>query len=40
MDIEVHPFQQRLNKIELEKLKKRSFTIRNKKKDKTLRGYQ
>ena len=35
MDVEVNLLQQRFNKIELEKLKKRSFTLKNMKKAKT-----
>ena len=34
MDVEVKLLQQRFNKIELEKVKKRSFMLRNRKKGK------
>ena len=37
MDVEVNLLQQRFNKIELEKVKKRSFTLRNRKKGKNMR---
>ena len=37
MNVEVNLIQQRFNKIELEKLKKRSFMLRNKKKGKNAR---
>ena len=36
MDVEVNLLQQRFNKIELEKAKKRSFTLRNNKKSKCM----
>ena len=37
MDVEVNFLQQRFNKIELDKVKKRSFTLKNRKKAKNMR---
>ena len=37
MDVEVNLLQQRFNKIELEKLIKKSFTLRNRKKGKNIK---